>query len=39
MQRHIVDHYDWRRSEYFDPSVLMTISIGIVVATALAILA
>jgi hypothetical protein len=39
MHRDIVGRYDWRRAEYFDPSVLMTISIGIVVATALAILA
>jgi hypothetical protein len=39
MNRHIVDRYDWRRSDRFDPSVLVTISIGIVVAAALALLA
>ena len=31
-----VDHYDWRRAERFDPSVLLTVAIGIIVAAALA---
>lgn len=30
-----VDHDDWRRAERFDPSVLFTVTIGIIVAAAL----
>jgi hypothetical protein len=36
MHRETADRYDWRRAERFDPSVLLTVGIGIAVATALA---
>jgi hypothetical protein len=36
MHKHAVDRDDWRRADRFDPSVLMTIVIGIVVAAAIA---
>jgi hypothetical protein len=31
-----IDRYDWRRAERFDPSVLLTVGIGIIIAAALA---
>lgn len=39
MHKQVVDRDDWRQADRLDPSVLMTIVIGIVVATALASLA
>ncbi len=35
MHKQSVGHDDWRQAERFDASVLMTIAIGILLATAL----
>jgi hypothetical protein len=36
MHRPTIDRYEWRAAERFDPSVILTITLGIAIATGLA---